>query len=143
MAIKDRLKEYLTFKPLSLRELERQCKISNGVLGRITESTSPKTLKRISNHSDLNVEWLLTGEGEMLKTKSNNEPVFNEDSDDGVNKVPLIPTPALANSLAVYFDSGIRREDCQNILSPSPGAQVAIPISGDSMEPKFHDGMIV
>ena len=143
MSIKDRLKTYLSSKNLSIRELERQCQISNGVLGRLTESTSPRTLKRIEDNSDLNIEWLLTGEGEMLNLEHNEEPAFEDEAEDEAYKVPLIPTPALANSLAEYLGSGIRRIDCQNITSPSPGAEAAIPISGDSMEPKFHDGMVV
>lgn len=73
MAIKDRLRTYLSYKNLSLRELERQCDISNGVLGRLSESTSPKTLKRIGDNSDLNVDWLLTGEGDMLTDNPQSE----------------------------------------------------------------------
>lgn len=60
-----------------------------------------------------------------------------------VHVVPLIPTAALANSLSEYLGPGIKRIDCQNIVSPAPGAEFAITISGDSMEPKFHDGMVV
>lgn len=67
MSIKDRLKSYLSYKNLSVRELERVCNISNGVLGRLTESTSPKTLRRIEENTDLNVDWLMTGKGSMLK----------------------------------------------------------------------------
>lgn len=79
MLIKDRLRLYLKNKGLSLRELERQCKISNGVLGRITESTSPKTFKRIEENSDLNVNWLLTGEGEMLNNRDRDETSGNDE----------------------------------------------------------------
>ncbi len=77
MSIKERLKEYLSYKRLSLRELERQCDISNGVLGRLSQSTSPKTLKRIESNSDLNLQWLFTGEGEMLR-KIGASKFFNE-----------------------------------------------------------------
>lgn len=73
MEIKERLKEYLSYKKLSLRELERKCDISNGVLGRLTQSTSPKTLKRIQDNCDLNIDWLFTGEGEMLRKSVENE----------------------------------------------------------------------
>lgn len=67
MAILDRLKLYLATKRLSARELERLCGISNGVLGRLSQSTSPRTLKRIEDNTDLNIQWLLTGAGEMLR----------------------------------------------------------------------------
>ncbi|MBD5204975.1 MAG: helix-turn-helix transcriptional regulator [Bacteroidales bacterium] len=66
MSIRKRLREYIALKGISLRELERQCQISNGVLGRLNESTTPKTLTRLQENSDLNIDWLMTGEGEML-----------------------------------------------------------------------------
>lgn len=84
MNTKDRLKEYLSYKKLSLRELERICGTSNGVLGRLTQSTSPKTLKRIHDNCDLNVNWLLTGEGEMLKE-------MEALQDENLDKKRLIP----------------------------------------------------
>lgn len=71
MEIKERLNQYITAKRLSLRELERKCSISNGVLGRLTSTTSPKTLQRLAENTDINIDWLMTGEGEMLKQDSN------------------------------------------------------------------------
>lgn len=89
MNIKSRLKEYLTIKKLSLRELERRCKISNGVLGRISQSTSPKTLKRIEDNCDINIKWLLTGEGEML---NRDDVQYNHDNNKDENGLTrLIP----------------------------------------------------
>lgn len=98
--IKQRLQRYLTYKNLSLRELERQCSISNGVLGRLSKSTSPKTLKRIEENSDLNIEWLFTGEGEMLIKKSTARvlgDVYSPSSEDeGITMVDYIPGVATA-----------------------------------------------
>lgn len=91
MAILDRLKLYLATKRLSARELERICSISNGVLGRLSQSTSPKTLKKIEDNSDLNIQWLLTGEGEMLRadqaTPSVTHPAIK--SDDAPHMIPF------------------------------------------------------
>lgn len=98
---------------------------------------------------DIRRDWLLTGEGEMLKSNFKVDEIeipTKEELEQISTKgywVPLIPTTALANSLSEYIGPGIRRADCQNILSPVPGADFAITISGDSMEPKFHDGMVV
>lgn len=102
-----------------------------------------------SDKFGLSKSWLLTGEGDMLKSDSKTDGIAALDvvelestsAEDYL--VPLIPTAALANSLAEYIGPGIRRRDCQNIISPTRGADFAITISGDSMEPKFHDGMIV
>lgn len=144
--IKNRLLEYLDFKHLSIREFERTCGLSNGLATRISATTNPSTLRKIESSCDLNVDWLLTGEGDMLKA---NAPVMNQTQSEAEATstegywVPLVPTFALANSLSEYIGQGVRLADCKNILSPVPGADFAITISGDSMEPKFHDGMVV
>lgn len=95
-------------------------------------------------YPEISSDWLLTGEGEMLKPEAASpaKPELEEASAKDY-LVPLIPTAALANSLSEYIGPGVRRIDCQNIISPVPGAEFAITISGDSMEPKFHDGMVV
>ena len=146
--INSRLKKYLALKRQSIREFERICGLSNGLAARIGSTTNPSTLRKISTSCDINVDWLLTGEGEMLNdppcgvVKADKQVEQNPSSMEA-HVVPLIPTAALANSLSEYLGPGIRRIDCQNIVSPVPGAEFAITISGDSMEPKFHDGMVV
>ena len=64
---KDRLGEYLKFKRLSISKFAEIIKVDKSVVSRITQSTSQKTLKRVEEHSDLNVDWLLTGKGAMLR----------------------------------------------------------------------------
>ena len=65
--IRERIKDYLSAKHLSVREFERICGLGNGVVSRLSKTTSPSTLNKIESNSDLNLTWLLTGEGEMLK----------------------------------------------------------------------------
>ena len=110
MTIKDRLKLYLSYKNLSSRELERQCNISNGVMGRLSQSTSPKTLKRIEENSDLNVSWLLSGEGEMIKLSNNTARMLGEvytstQGDENVVMVDYVPGTATATFIE-YIGEG-------------------------------------
>lgn len=63
---KDRLTEYLKIKRLSLSVFADQVGVNKAVLSRISEATNPKTLQRIESASDLNADWLIRGEGEML-----------------------------------------------------------------------------
>lgn len=139
-AIKLRLKDYCRYKKLSISALAEQCDMNKSVLSRIGETTDEATLAKIESNADINVDWLMTGDGEMLRSNGDENRGLIENTD---NTVPLLPVPALANSLSEYIGEGLRKLDCQNILSPSPGAEVAIPVSGDSMEPKFHDGSIL
>ena len=148
MTLQDRLSTYIAFKGLTFKDFERICNLSNGTAARLRDTTRRSTFVRIANACDLNIDWLLTGEGEMLNlnTERNEAPateVHEPTRAASERVVPLIPTPALANSLAEYMGQGIRRTDCPMIQSPVPGAEFAITISGDSMEPKFHNGMVV
>lgn len=64
---KQRLSEYLAYKKLSLSQFSDMCGANKSVLSRIGETTAKATLSKIQRCSDLNVDWLLTGEGEMVR----------------------------------------------------------------------------
>lgn len=97
----------------------------------------------------LNREWLLTGKGEMLKqpvdeireaTQEELEELRNEIEAGRASVVPLIPASAFAGSVNGISPESIKREQCELITSPVAGAEYAIPITGDSMEPDYPDG---
>lgn len=67
MEIKERLSTYLKAKRLRQNEFARMCGVDPSVLSRIGVSTDTSSLRKIDEASDLNVEWLIHGEGEMLK----------------------------------------------------------------------------
>lgn len=69
--IQQRVKQYLKLKNLTHKQFEEMCNLGNGTAARLRESTRKNTLDRIANNSDLNILWLLTGEGEMLKENIN------------------------------------------------------------------------
>lgn len=64
--IKERLQEYLRHKHLSTRRFEQICGIGQSVLSKISDSISEDTLGKIEKYSDLDLNWLMTGEGNML-----------------------------------------------------------------------------
>lgn len=66
MTLQERLNEYLREKSLTFRDFERMCNLSNGTAARLRETTRKSTFDRIAISCDLNIDWLLTGEGEML-----------------------------------------------------------------------------
>ena len=87
-----------------------------------------------------NLKWLMTGEGDMLSSTSSAQPqpsVKNERvADDEAYKVPLVPISALAGSLN-DFSLSVKRDDCETVISPIKDIDMAIKISGDSMEPEY------
>ena len=67
-SIKERLREFIMFKNISIREFERQIGVAYGFLSNMANSTIPKNFTKISRcYPELNLDWLLTGEGEMLR----------------------------------------------------------------------------
>lgn len=69
--VKERLIEYIKFKKISKSEFGRRIGVSNAYISSMRKSMDPDKIKSISlNFPDLNIGWLLTGEGEMLAQSS-------------------------------------------------------------------------
>ena len=76
MSVKERVKEYISFKKISEREFCRSINVSGTYVNSIRVSIQPDKLQRIALHfPDLNTEWLLTGAGKMLK------PIVNQNEE--------------------------------------------------------------
>lgn len=76
MSVKQRITSYIEYKEIKQIAFTNSIGVSKGYVGAISRSIGTNILNRISKHyPDLNIEWLLTGSGEMIKTESN---VVNE-----------------------------------------------------------------
>lgn len=79
MGIKDRLYAFITFKNLKVSRFEKACGLSNGFFSKIGGSINDGSLMLISNaFPELNIEWLRTGEGEMLMNGAGREPTWDD-----------------------------------------------------------------
>lgn len=71
MRIIDRLYQYLEYHALSAYALEHRCELSNGYLGKQFRGKgtmgSAVLLKIQEQLTDLNIHWLLTGKGKMIR----------------------------------------------------------------------------
>lgn len=66
--IKQRLMSFINYKKLSQGKFESLTKLSNGYINNLKSSIGSDKLQNIIyTFPELNVIWLLTGEGEMLK----------------------------------------------------------------------------
>lgn len=97
--------------------------------------------KIITAFPDISRVWLLTGVGEMMGTKmpQSTAPTMTPH----IKEVPLVPISAIAGPITAYYEDGVDLSKCSKIVSPNPNAELALPITGDSMEPVFTDGSIV
>lgn len=67
----DRLRTYRKAKRMTLKQLAKRLGIQHGAISQLeTNKTNPsaKTLESYCKHTDINVEWLLTGEGSMIRS---------------------------------------------------------------------------
>ncbi len=69
--IKERLVAYLKFKGINKSEFGRIIGVSNAYISSIRKSIQPDKVEKIAaSFPDLNVSWLVTGDGEMIKDGS-------------------------------------------------------------------------
>ncbi|MCP9611717.1 hypothetical protein [Coprobacter tertius] len=76
MSLKDRLLEFITAEGISISLFEKQVGMSNGSVSKMSDNTRKTTLDKISMiYPNLNINWLRTGEGNMLKNVINDNSV--------------------------------------------------------------------
>ena len=67
--VKERLIIYIKHLGIGQRKFEIKCGLANGYINNIRQSITPEKLQKISLYNpELNTGWLMTGEGEMLKS---------------------------------------------------------------------------
>ncbi len=145
--VKDRTLEFIKFKGLTMKAFEQRCDLSTGYVTSMRKGYGSEKLNNVlTAFPELNREWLLYGEGDMLSSSSSAQPqpsVKNERvTDDEAYKVPLVPISALGGSLN-DFNLAVKRDDCETVISPIKDIDMAIKISGDSMEPEYPSGSTV
>ncbi len=70
-SVKNRLIAYLKYKHLTKTAFGESIGVSNAFVTSIRRSIAPDKVQSIaSNYPDLNLDWLLYGNGEMLKAES-------------------------------------------------------------------------
>ena len=112
-----------------------------------TGSIKSDILAKIVTKYDINPIWLLLGEGEMLRSPSQ-QP--HQEAKTEINPslspqqgIPLIPIEAWAGSLNGE-DYSIMEDECERYIVPSfKDADFLITVRGDSMTPKYYSGDIV
>ena len=70
--LQDRLNSFLEYLQIPMQAFERQCGIGQGLGSRLSNRSYATTFKRIEDaYPQLNINWLKTGEGQMLNTRPN------------------------------------------------------------------------
>jgi len=75
----------------------------------------------------------------IYREKTNNEEKPHINNSTKPFTVPLLPISAQAGTLN-DFVSSVQESDCEMIISPVKGSQLAITVTGESMAPKYPSG---
>lgn len=144
----DRIYEYINYKGMKISDFERANSISNGYLSKMkmrSAGIGEDILTQIlENCPEINPEWLILGEGEMIKGE-NVLKIHNPPYPEAINGnvvVPLYDIEAAANL------TKIMAKENENIIGyisiPNmPSVDGAVEVRGDSMYPIIKSGDIV
>jgi SOS-response transcriptional repressor LexA len=131
--IKERTLEFIKHKNISVKEFENRCGLSNGYVTAMRKGYGADKLNNVlTEFPELNRDWLLYNEGEMLnvtevvEVTEHGTPVYDLDVTCGGRSRPI-----------VFADEHIIGH--VNLPNVSPTAAI-IRANGDSMEPHIHDG---
>lgn len=119
---------------MTQNSFEDSCGITHGTISSIkVKGPSVDVLAKISSkYPQLDLNWLVSGDGDMLKTESTSPSSYS---------LPLIPMEAFAGpGLPNYEDERI--EDFYTV-SEFKNSDFLIRVKGDSMVPKYNGGDIV
>lgn len=137
--VKDRLLHFLKAEGISNSQFARLMGVSGAYLGSMRKSMPEEKITRLMQvFPRLNRDWLVYGEGDMLLP-------LKEQSESPARPeylVPLVPVEAFAGSLQDWSE-GVGLKDCRQIVAPLKGAELAIHVNGDSMEPNIPNGSVL
>lgn len=132
MTLKERLLEFVEFKKMNKRQFQMSIGVSNSYIQNLNENIGPLILEKISAvYPELNMEWLLKGEGNMI----------NDVKMKKSNGIPLIPTYAMAGKFT--GEQNIMINECERYVVPVFDADFLIPVHGTSMQPYLNSGDII
>lgn len=155
MTVKDRIKEFCKSENLSISAFEDTIRVSNGYVNSISKSIGIDKLNTILEiYPNINLEWLLTGKGKMLKgqeevldteSKLNVKPLNETRSIDPIKEIQSIPLYNIVATAGIKeFVDNSSQFATEFIQIPNiPTCDGAIHISGNSMEPILKSGEIV
>lgn len=160
--IKQKILLYLERKGITQYEFYKNTGVTRGVLGQKNGISEENLARFLAYYKDVNIEWLITGMGEMLKNESNNtqktsdffidqniksrETIpFAEAARSGLSPIPLVTQTAAAGFGNANFS--IEESDVKEyyVIPKFKYCKVdfMIEISGLSMYPHFNSGDVI
>ena len=136
MSTKERIQQYIEYKGITIYRLELDAGLSKGYWAK-TKSISADTAMKISVvYGDISAEWLLRGDGDMIKSY---------DLEEKPNKYDLIGETIPLYNAEASAGTGMMRLDSEYIVGSlnvpfARKGDIAITAIGNSMTPVISSG---
>jgi len=131
--IKERTIEFIKYKKISVKEFEIRCGMSNGYVSSMRKGFGADKLGNVlSAFPELNRDWLLYGEGEMISSPSPPPLV--------VDTRPRLPINTTGGQNEVL--DGVALAQCEQvpIVPMFPNYTFTMRVTGESMQPYIYPG---
>lgn len=137
MDVKERIRSYLEYKGISDYRFEKDMSLSKGYINKAKNPTADVLIKMCGIYTDLSSEWLLRGEGEMLKGETQ---AIALKANSNEKLIPLYRNEAAAGFGTADF--AIRPEDIEGYykIKEFMNADFMLHVRGDSMLPLYKPG---
>lgn len=138
--ILERIKQYIDYKSISVAAFEKSIGMSNASFGKCLKKGGAIGTDKLENilsvYPDISPNWLLTGNGTMLRNSTELTP-----TKDGTG-IPLIPVEAMAGCFT--GSQTVLLQECDHYVVPAfKNADFLIYVRGDSMQPRYFSGDMV
>lgn len=150
--VRGRLLKYIHYLGVPVSSFEKNCGMSNATIANMRKSLSQDKVSIIAqNYPELNITWLMTGQGGMLnkgEKTGDDEPVESERKESGIlhtATLPLVPITAIGGYNG-WDEAGVTLSECPQYSVPdfiAVKAEFLIRVSGSSMYPKYSSGDIL
>lgn len=150
MSSKKRLLQYLENKGVKNSLFYKVTGLSNGFLDKNENINSDKVEIIISKYPDINLYWLITGEGDMLASVEPPQDVVVKDRFDlstdynkDLQRIPLYELEASAGLISLFVNSKDFIPLDYITIPDLPPCDGALHVRGDSMYPILKSGDII
>lgn len=144
--VKDRIISFIQDEKLTVRGFEKRANLSNGAVSKMGNSPRTTLVEKILNaFPKIDRDWLLTGEGEMLKPDSGyGQPVASKSADARDRDFRMVPLINIDSVGGIHSENLVSYEE-QYVMRMMPFTEaregdVAILQSGNSMYPTIPSG---
>lgn len=149
---KERLNKYLEIKGISKGQFYRDTALNRGLIDSDKlhqELSSDKIATIVATYKDIDLHWLITGNGDMIKSVIPHEHTYithiNQSKvSEKVEEVQYVPYYSFEATAGIFEQYDISEYEIGRIVVPRmPSCDGAISVTGDSMYPLIKSGDIV